>query len=504
MLDFFELFNAKMARPNYILGLDLGTTSVKACLIDKESRKIIAKQSKATQAGEGAQQDVSKIISALHNCLGRIPKDLLKNVSKIGICGQMHGILFWKHDTGGYRAQSKGNERYELGKGPISSLYTWQDSRCTPEFLNSLPKPNSHLRIATGYGCATLLWKIKYEPQELLQYDRSGSIQDFLVAMLCNLDHPITSVQNAASWGYFNTQDKEWNLDILKSINFPTGLLPTVMDSGEIAGKLDSNWFGILKGAEILAPLGDMQCSVLSILSCETVPTAVLNISTSAQLSFQMPADFIPPSTLSSIEYFPYFSNRYLAVAASLNGGNVMASFVRMLQSWLQDLGFNAPQHVIWEKILTLARNVEPGETEMTINPTLFGERHLLDSLPVASVHSITQKNTGLGNVARALSSGLVANLHKYFNNPISLSEIRKNSSLYLFMLYLMSLIRNLLKYLGMIFKILLDVINVSEDNQRHFQSDIEPSINQFSFCKLTIFITPLFALTVNSHYGLY
>ena len=406
-----------MAR--YILGLDLGTTSVKACLIDKESRKIVAKQSKATQAGEGAQQDVSKIISALHNCLGRIPKDMLKNVSKIGICGQMHGILFWKQDTGGYRAQAEGNERYELGKGPISSLYTWQDLRCTPEFINSLPKPNSHLRIATGYGCATTLWKIKYEPQELLQYDRSGNIQDFLVAMLCNLNHPITSVQNAASWGYFNTQEKEWNVDILKSVDFPTDLLPRVIDSGELAGKLDRNWFGIPKGAEILAPLGDMQCSVLSILSCETESTAVLNISTSAQLSFQMPADFAPPSTLSSIEYFPYFRNRYLAVAASLNGGNVMASFVRMLQSWLQDLGFGAPQHVIWEKMLTLARNVEPGDTEMTIIPTLFGERHLLDSPPFASVHSITQHNMGLGNVARSLYSGLVTNLHKYFKVPI-------------------------------------------------------------------------------------
>ena len=407
-----------MAHPNYILGLDLGTTSVKACLIDKETTKIVIKQSKATQAGEGAEQDVSKIISALHNCLGRIPKDYLKNVSRIGICGQMHGILFWKQDTGWYRAQNEGSERYELGKGPISSLFTWQDSRCTPEFLSSLPKPDSHLRIATGYGCATLLWKIKHEPEDLLLYDQAGSIQDYLVTMLCGLDHPITSVQNAASWGYFNTQDKEWNLDILKSVNFPTHLLPSVTDSGAIAGTLSKSWYGISSGVEILAPLGDMQCSVLSILSAETESTAVLNISTSAQLSFQMPVDFTPPLTLSSIEYFPYFNGRYLAVAASLNGGNVMASFVRMLQSWLHDLGFLAPQQLIWEKMLTLARNVEPSDNEMTITPTLFGERHL-DNPPAASVHSINPLNVGLGNVARALSAGLVANLHKYFKSII-------------------------------------------------------------------------------------
>lgn len=68
---------------------------------------------------------------------------------------------------------------------------------------------------------------------------------------------------------------------------------------------------------------------------------AVLNISTSAQLAFQMLEGFEPPllDVRSSIEYFPYFNNRYLAVAASLTGGNVMAAFVRMLQQWTHELG---------------------------------------------------------------------------------------------------------------------------------------------------------------------
>lgn len=68
----------------------------------------------------------------------------------------------------------------------------------------------------------------------------------------------------------------------------------------------------------------------------------VLNISTSAQLTFAMPADFKPPRSTqptSSVSYFPYFDNTYLAVAASLNGGNVLASFVEILTAWMKDLG---------------------------------------------------------------------------------------------------------------------------------------------------------------------
>lgn len=65
-------------------------------------------------------------------------------------------------------------------------------------------------------------------------------------------------------------------------------------------------------------------------------------MSTSAQLTFSMPADFTPagvPDALSPITYFPYFQNTYLAVAAALNGGNVLAAFVGMLTTWMKEFG---------------------------------------------------------------------------------------------------------------------------------------------------------------------
>lgn len=43
-----------------------------------------------------------------------------------------------------------------------SQLITWQDGRCSNHFLSSLPKPNSHLSIATGFGCATIFWYMKF------------------------------------------------------------------------------------------------------------------------------------------------------------------------------------------------------------------------------------------------------------------------------------------------------------------------------------------------------
>lgn len=81
---------------------------------------------------------------------------------------------------------------------------------------------------------------------------------------------------------------------------------------------------------------------MLGMWQIEVLSFTVLNISTSAQLTYAMPADFKPPDfpqPASSISYFPYFEDSYLAVAASLNGGNVLASFVEILKLWMKDIG---------------------------------------------------------------------------------------------------------------------------------------------------------------------
>lgn len=70
--------------------------------------------------------------------------------------------------------------------------------------------------------------------------------------------------------------------------------------------------------------------------------TPVLNISTSVQLAASMPSGFQPaqtPDPAAPVAYFPYFDRTYLGVAASLNGGNVLGTFVHMLVQWMEDLG---------------------------------------------------------------------------------------------------------------------------------------------------------------------
>jgi hypothetical protein len=65
-------------------------------------------------------------------------------------------------------------------------------------------------------------------------------------------------------------------------------------------------------------------------------------MSTSCQLAFSVNNNDLVPLVADStcpVQYFPYFENSYLAIAASLNGGNVLTHFVAMLQQWLSCFG---------------------------------------------------------------------------------------------------------------------------------------------------------------------
>jgi len=89
----------------------------------------------------------------------------------------------------------------------------------------------------------------------------------------------------------------------------------------------------------VCSGFGDLQCSVRAILAFDSKGSqftdAVINVSTSAQVAFVMPPEFKPSKwgggKIDPVQYFPYMQG-YLAVAASLTGGNALAAFVQTIQ----------------------------------------------------------------------------------------------------------------------------------------------------------------------------
>ncbi|XP_013930709.1 PREDICTED: sedoheptulokinase [Thamnophis sirtalis] len=159
-----------------ILGIDLGTTSVKVALVEKTNRgpSLVASCTEPVQADvpirdaqlRENEQDVHGIIEALNCCLVSLSPDFTQRVCCIGVSGQMHGVMFWEAGKGSTWTESGG--RWTFRPDKVSHLITWQDGRCSPHFLSSLPAPRSHLSVASGYGCATVFWLLKNRYMQII------------------------------------------------------------------------------------------------------------------------------------------------------------------------------------------------------------------------------------------------------------------------------------------------------------------------------------------------
>lgn len=203
---------AAETQPGLCLGIDLGTTSIKVSLVDLKSKSLLFCTSETTNADidiknepQRSEQDVAKIMQAVCSCLMRITDRNRSLVKCVGVCGQMHGVMLWND------VMQSGLEDGKLDCCNTSSLITWQDQRASSEYIATLPKPDSHLNVAAGFGCVTLFWLRQFEPEMFVRYNTVGGIMDYMVMLLCGLDKPVMSDQIASSWGYLSSVTMSWN-----------------------------------------------------------------------------------------------------------------------------------------------------------------------------------------------------------------------------------------------------------------------------------------------------
>lgn len=203
------------------LGIDIGTTSVKVCVVRDgkslgTSKKVHESNMHKTDHPSAHlfdEQNPYQIIQVLDDCIQQI-QPLLKDVAEISVTGQMHGVVLWK------RSQSVSHvcqfasihSVYEKLVVKNSNLVTWQDRRCSADFLRKLPPSLPFCNLSTGFGIATLAW-MNGEYRNLDQYDMCGTIMDFVTWLLSATDCVMMTSHNANSWGYYNIEKNEWEME---------------------------------------------------------------------------------------------------------------------------------------------------------------------------------------------------------------------------------------------------------------------------------------------------
>ncbi|OWZ03935.1 Sedoheptulokinase [Phytophthora megakarya] len=443
-------------------GMDIGLKNVKCALVCVVTGTILATSNALIQHDDSLQESersVANVLVAVFNAIQELPTQLRRGIRSIGICGVMHGILWWHcssvrqamcdllsgKGSNATRSVDTSNKTW-----PWSVYITYLDQRCTPSLLTKwrtkieLENTTDTARgvvdtctagsssfIASGYGLATYAYMLENQPRDLDEFDACGTIQDFLAFALCGLSSPTQTTMdttNAFSWGGYDIDSGTWNLRSVQALGIPTRMLPVVKAPGAIVGDSSdvAELLGLPVGKSIYLPMGDHPCAVMTSIAQMQSPahvnlsrTSVLNVGSTAQLAMILTEEdaaqlrHSSDSCSLSFEVRPFFSeNWYIGVAPSLSGGNIFAWFVKQCQEWSRQLVLDpTTEHLsedrMYEQLISLGG--AKLDTDLKFSPTLYGEWASPDVR--GSIDQLHFSNWSLGDISAAICRGLVDNI---------------------------------------------------------------------------------------------
>jgi xylulokinase len=207
-----------------IVGIDVGTTAVKAVAIDADGT-VLAREEESyelsTPQPGWAEQDPRDWVRAAERALSRL------DATSVGFSGQMHGLVALGEDD-----------------APLRPAILWNDQRTGAECaeierrigLERLIELTGN-RALTGFTAPKLLWLRAHEPNV---YARIRSIllpKDYVRMKL--LGERAIDVADASGTLLFDVAQRHWSDEVLDALKVPHEWLPPVHESPAIAGAGD-------------------------------------------------------------------------------------------------------------------------------------------------------------------------------------------------------------------------------------------------------------------------
>ena len=359
-----------------ILGIDIGTTTVTALVLNSEKSEVLKSCTlKNDSFIEG--RDFEKLQNP--NLIIEIVKDAVKNVidsltiDAIGITGQMHGILYL----------DKNNK-------PCSPLMIWQDERGNETYKNSVSyaeylTKETGLKAASGFGLTTHFYNLINNeiPENAVML---CTIHDYLASLL-TATKPVTHSSDAASLGFYNLKENCFDEGALEKVGIDRSFLPEVIKSTALAGK--TNCVFLPTGIPVAVAIGDNQGSFLGSVA-DAEGSVLVNVGTGSQVSFVTEK----VQELSCGEIRPLTDDKYIFVGASLCGGRAYAILKAFFEKCAEMLGGKAEN--LFALMDKKAESISDFSDLLTVNCQFCGTREnpkLRGSIDNIGIENLTPEN---------------------------------------------------------------------------------------------------------------
>lgn len=386
------------------LGIDIGTTTISAAVIDPAANTVLTTRTVPNDSFIRTERSWEKIQDAEKICakVFGLADELLKThqeIESIGLTGQMHGIVYV--------------DRQGECIGP---LYTWQDERgalpCScygGKSVCDLLSETYGIRIYPGYGLATHL----YNQVSGLVPERAVkicTIMDYIGMKMTGRREPLMHSSNAASLGMFDVRERCFMREIIRDAGIQEDLLPETSDEFAVLGKY--------RGRKVSLAIGDNQAGFLGAVD-DIDHTVLLNMGTGGQISVCSDTFFEGRG----IEARPFLPGKYLLVGASLCGGRAYAMLERFFRLYCEGAGMKETDHyAVMERLMDQRMEEMAQERKLSVTTTFSGTRE--EPLKRGMIGDIDVDNFTPGNLIRGFLDGMAEELHGMYEEMVCGTEL--------------------------------------------------------------------------------
>ncbi len=370
------------------IGIDLGTSAVKAVLVDEGQRILgsVEESLSPVQPRPGWSEDDpdawwAAVLRAMDRLAATRP---MGGVRAIGTAGQMHALVL-----------------LDAADRPVRPAILWNDGRAATEAAELARDPALErlvgVRAMAGLTAPKIAWLARHEPAVLARA-RSLSLPKDVIRRKLGGERA-TDVTDAAGTWLLDQERRAWCPGAVAACGLDPAILPPVRESTAVVGRLvpdlAARW-GMGRVA-LVAGAGDAMAGGVG-AGCVRPGQGFLSLGTSAQIF--MADDAYRPDPERLVHAFCHaLPETWCRMAALLNGASPLAAAAR----WLGDADIGA--------LLAEAEHRFAGPSRLLALPYLTGERTPHNDPSARGVLFGLDPSTRRSDIVQAVMEGVALSL---------------------------------------------------------------------------------------------
>lgn len=413
-----------------LMGLDLGTSGIKAIILDADSATPIASATMSYPLthpfpGWAEQNPADWWQATIHvirqgldqlRAAGADPSD----IRSIALSGQMHGAVLL-------------DEEYQ----PARPCIIWADQRCQAEcdWITATVGSERLIDLVSnpalpGFTAPKLIWVRNHEPEVWKRVQHVLLPKDYIRFLLTDL--AAMEISDAAGTCLFDVQHGSWSQEVLTALDLDSSLLPPIIGAAEIAGTITAKvaaLTGLPAGIPVAGGGADNACAAVG-AGIVSPGQALVSIGTSGVvLIFSDTLQIDRSGPIPRVHTFNHAVPGSWYLMGVTQGAGLSLRWVKdQLAADAIELAHQMKRDP-YDLISDIAATVAPGSDGLLFLPYLQGERTpILDSQARGGWIGLTTRHT-LAHLMRAVMEGVAYSLRDCMQvlqeSGTAISEVR-------------------------------------------------------------------------------